>query len=77
MSRTKEEIEQYHKQSHDELTRVYYSNPADFPGGKEAFDFQHGVIWSAMKHELIEAGYLVPAGPTIEERIKALEDKLV
>jgi len=76
MSRSEAEIRQYHKQSHDELTRAYYQDPGAFPGGKEAFDWQHGVIWAALDHELLQAGYLEPPGPTIEERLAAIEAKI-
>lgn len=45
-----------YKQAHDILTKRYYSDQEGFPGGKEAFDQQHGAIWSRMDAELESIG---------------------
>jgi hypothetical protein len=76
MPRTEDEIRLFYKEAHDELTRQYYSDPDHFPGGKKAFDEAHGEIWQTMDQDLIAGGFLEPPGPSLEERVTALEDKV-
>lgn len=71
---TYEEIVKEHLAIHDEITLEYYADPAAYEGGKKAFDAVHGENWTHMCEMLIAEGYLDPPGPTLEERVKALED---
>lgn len=67
-------INEYSKR-HEDLSQEYYNDPDNYPGGKEAFDYTHGNIWKDMEAHLVLEGYRQLPGPTIEERVKALEDK--
>ena len=68
------EIIAYHKEIHDEITAEYYADPENYPGGKKAFDAVHGENWNHMDDQLIAEGYRDPPGPSLEDRVKALED---
>lgn len=70
----KEEIIQEHTEIHAEISAEYYADPEKHPGGKKAFDAVHGENWRHMDEMLIAEGYLDPPGPTLEDRVKALED---
>ena len=67
-------IQEYYKMLHDDLTERYYSDPDNFPGGKEAFDHEHADNWVVMEARLVAEGYHQLPGPTLEERVKALEN---
>lgn len=77
MSRTAKEIKAFYKEAHDILTETYYQDKEGFPGGKKAFDLAHAEIWQTMDADLIAEGHAEPPGPTLEERVKALEEKLI
>jgi len=70
------EIQEYYKMLHDDLTERYYSDPEGFPGGKEAFDREHADNWVAMEARLVAEGYSQLPGLSIEQRVKALEEKI-
>jgi hypothetical protein len=76
MPRTEDELRGFYKEAHDELTRQYYSDKEGFPGGKKAFDEAHAEIWTTMDQELIAGGFMELPGPSLEDRVKALEDKV-
>ena len=71
---TYEEIVTEHQLIHAELSAEYYADPESWPGGQKAFDAVHGENWTHMDEMLIAEGYLEPPGPTLEDRVKALED---
>ena len=74
-----ESIKSMYKNQHDTLTRVYYADKANFPGGKAAFDVQHAAIWSNMERDLMAISAIqppVPPGPSLEDRIITLENKV-
>jgi len=73
---SKQEIIEDYTTLHDELTRRYYSDPNNFPGGKDEFDRQHGLIWKNMEADLVAEGYHQLPGPTLEERVTALEARI-
>jgi hypothetical protein len=75
MPRTAQEIRDFYKEAHDILTEQYYSDKDNFPGGKEAYDQAHAEVWRTMDQELLASGYLKPAGPSLEERVAALEER--
>ena len=68
------EIRSEHKEIHDEITAEYYLGPKNYPGGKKGFDAVHGENWQHMEEMLIAEGYMDPPGPSLEDRVKALED---
>lgn len=71
-----QECRDFYKEAHDDLTREYYQDKNNFPGGKEAFDQAHGEIWKNMEADLIANGWSQPLGKTLEERVQALEAKV-
>jgi len=68
-----EEIRSFYKEAHDTLTETYYKDPDNFPGGKKAFDEAHAEIWNTLDEELMVRGLIEPPGPTLEDRVTALE----
>jgi len=82
---TEAEIKANYKAQHDTLSSAYYGGTSGLT--KEQFDQQHGVIWDAMKQELIANGYLTeaipplafsasPPGTAIGQRLTNIEDFL-
>lgn len=71
--KTEAEIIAKSKAHHDRLSKRYYSGTSGL--SKEDFETQHGKIWSSMRFALIHSGYIQPPGPTLEDRVAALEAK--
>lgn len=79
LNMTKDEIIEHYKDRHGELTRKYYADKENYPGGKAAFDLAHSQIWADMDAALIEAGYMEPPAnpsPGIEERLNDIEARI-
>jgi hypothetical protein len=74
---SKQDIIDFYKGYHAGLTVRYYADPDHFPGGKEAFDLEHANNWQAMEDALVAEGYSELPSPTVEERLTALEDKVL
>ncbi len=73
MSNTELEIRESYQEAHSELSKRYYKGQGM---SKVEFDHQHGNLWADMESELIAKGFITPPGPSLEDRIKALEDKV-
>ena len=60
---TEKEIIDKYKKLHDDLSWIYYNQEPMGQLSKEAFETQHGIIWTDMKAELIAGGFLNPPEP--------------
>lgn len=76
MPESAEDIKQFYKEAHDVLTKTYYADPDNFPGGKKAFDEAHAEIWTTLDAALVAAGHMAPPGPSLEDRVNDLEERI-
>jgi len=73
MNPSKEEIRDQYQKLHQNLSNRFY---IDQTIEKEQFDALHAQLGTDYENELRAFGYIIEPGPTLEERVKALEDKL-
>lgn len=57
MSKDRVDIINEARQKHDDLSKKYYSDPENYPGGKVQFDMDHTLIWVQLQVDLIDNGY--------------------